>query len=111
MDEVSLLAFTDGQTVRSMPPAQDHKRLLDGDRGPNTGGMGAYAPAPICPPQLVEELLHSVLQPAVDGLRAEGRPFVGVLYAGLMLTPERAACSGIQLPLWRPGNPGSSAPA
>ncbi len=87
-EEVSLLAFTDGVTVKVMPPAQDHKRLLDGDAGPNTGGMGAYAPAPICPPALTEELARTILQPTVDGLRAEGRPFVGVLYAGLMLTPE-----------------------
>ena len=86
--EVSLLAFSDGQAVRPMPPAQDHKTLLDGDRGPNTGGMGAYAPAPICPPALADELTRSVLQPAVDGLREEGNPFVGVLYAGLMLTPD-----------------------
>src|SRR6185369_9254990 len=84
--EVSLLAFSDGVTVRPMPPAQDHKTLLDGDRGPNTGGMGAYAPAPICPPALVAELTRTILQPAIDGLRAESRPFVGVLYAGLMLT-------------------------
>lgn len=84
--EVSLLAFTDGKTVRVMPPAQDHKRQLDGDRGPNTGGMGAYAPAPVCPPELTAEIVRSVLQPAVDGLRAEGRPYVGVLYAGMMLT-------------------------
>lgn len=86
--EVSLLAFSDGATVRPMPPAQDHKNLLDGDRGPNTGGMGAYAPAPICPPALVEDLTRLILQPAVDGLRAEARPFVGVLYAGLMLTGD-----------------------
>ena len=86
--EVSLLAFCDGVSVRPMPPAQDHKNLLDGDRGPNTGGMGAYAPAPICPPEMVAELTRTILQPAVDGLRAEGRPFVGVLYAGLMLTAE-----------------------
>jgi phosphoribosylamine--glycine ligase/phosphoribosylformylglycinamidine cyclo-ligase len=85
-EEVSLLAFTDGTTVKPMPPAQDHKRLLDGDRGPNTGGMGAYAPAPICPPELVNAFTRSVLQPTVDGLRAEGAPFVGVLYAGMMLT-------------------------
>ena len=87
-EEVSLLAFTDGVNVKPMPPAQDHKRLLDGDRGPNTGGMGAYAPAPICPPAMVEELTRSVLQPTVDGLRAEGRPFVGALYAGIMLTSD-----------------------
>ena len=87
-EEVSLLAFTDGHTVRCMPPAQDHKRLLDGDRGSNTGGMGAYAPAPVCPSALVAQLEKAVLQPAVDGLKAEGTPFVGVLYAGLMLTPQ-----------------------
>ncbi len=87
-EEVSLLAFTDGRTLRLLPPAQDHKRLLDGDRGPNTGGMGAYAPAPVCPPELVEEICRTVLQPAVDGLRAEGRPFCGVLYAGMMLTAD-----------------------
>lgn len=86
-EEVSLLAFCDGHTVRAMPPAQDHKRAGEGDTGPNTGGMGAYAPAPVCPPAMVAELTRTVLQPAVDGLRADGRPFVGVLYAGLMLTP------------------------
>ena len=87
-EEVSLLCFCDGRTVTAMPPAQDHKRLLDGDCGPNTGGMGAYAPAPVCPPDLVEEFVRTVLQPTVDGMRAEGRPFIGVLYAGLMLTPD-----------------------
>lgn len=87
-EEVSLLAFTDGVTVKPMPPAQDHKRVFDGDQGPNTGGMGAYAPAPICPPHLVEEFTRAILQPTVDGLRAEGRSFVGVLYAGLMLTTD-----------------------
>jgi phosphoribosylamine--glycine ligase/phosphoribosylformylglycinamidine cyclo-ligase len=87
-EEVSLLAFSDGTRVCAMPPAQDHKRLLDGDCGPNTGGMGAYAPAPVCPPALAQELTQSVLQRAVDGLRADGRPFVGVLYAGFMLTPN-----------------------
>ena len=86
-EEVSLLAFTDGVTVKPMLPAQDHKRLLDGDQGPNTGGMGAFAPAAICPPALVEEFSRDILQPTVDGLRAEGTPFVGALYAGLMLTP------------------------
>lgn len=87
-EEVSVLTFTDGVTVRVMPPAQDHKRLLDGDRGPNTGGMGAYAPAPVASPALIEAVTRTILQPAVDGLRAEGRPFVGVLYAGLMLTKD-----------------------
>jgi len=86
--EVSLLAFCDGKTVKTMLPAQDHKRLLDGDHGPNTGGMGAYAPAPVCTPQILEEATRTVLQAAVDGLRAEGRTYVGVLYAGLMLDPR-----------------------
>lgn len=84
--EVSLMAFTDGETVIPMLPAQDHKRLLDGDSGPNTGGMGAYAPAPIFTSHLMHEAIETVLKPAVNGMRIEGKPFVGVLYAGLMLT-------------------------
>jgi phosphoribosylamine--glycine ligase/phosphoribosylaminoimidazole synthetase len=87
-EEVSLLAFSDGRTVVPMPPAQDHKREGEGDRGRNTGGMGALAPAPVCPPALVQQLTREILQPAVDGLAAEGRPYVGVLYAGLMLTAD-----------------------
>jgi phosphoribosylamine--glycine ligase / phosphoribosylformylglycinamidine cyclo-ligase len=86
--EVSLMAFTDGKTIVPMVSAQDHKRLRDGDEGPNTGGMGAYAPAPIFSAELLEEALESVLKPAVNGLRLEGAPFVGVLYAGLILTPQ-----------------------
>lgn len=84
--EVSLMAFTDGTSVVPMLPAQDHKRLLDGDEGPNTGGMGAYAPAPIFTVEMMYEAIKNVLKPAVNGLRSEGTPFVGVLYAGLMLT-------------------------
>ncbi len=84
--EVSLMAFTDGTSVVPMLPAQDHKRLLDHDEGPNTGGMGAYAPAPIFTADMMNEAIKFVLQPAVDGMRMEGRPFVGVLYAGLILT-------------------------
>lgn len=86
--EVSLMAFTDGRTVLPMLPVQDHKRLLDGDEGPNTGGMGAYAPAPIFTADMMDEALELVLKPTVNGLRREGTPFVGVLYAGLMLTPN-----------------------
>jgi phosphoribosylamine--glycine ligase len=86
--EVSLMAFTDGATIVPMLPAQDHKRLLDGDEGPNTGGMGAYAPAPIFTADMMIEAMELVLKPAVNGLRDEGTPFVGVLYAGLMLTPD-----------------------
>ncbi len=86
--EVSLMAFTDGKTVVPMLPAQDHKRIFDGDQGPNTGGMGAYAPTPIFTVDLMDEALEIVLKPTVSGLRLEGTPFVGVLYAGLMLTPD-----------------------
>ena len=86
--EVSLMAFTDGTTVLPMLPAQDHKRLLDGDEGPNTGGMGAYAPAPIFTSDVMNEAMDRVLKPAVNGLKNEGSPFAGVLYAGLMLTAD-----------------------
>ena len=85
-EEVSLFGFSDGTTVVGMPPAQDHKRAYEGDTGPNTGGMGAYAPAPACPPELAEKLRVEILQRTVDASAAEGRPFVGVLYAGIMLT-------------------------
>jgi phosphoribosylamine--glycine ligase len=86
--EVSVLAFCDGERVAVMPPAQDHKPVFDGDRGPNTGGMGAYAPAPLVSPELLREIIQRILQPAVDGMRLEGTPYVGVLYAGLMITRE-----------------------
>jgi len=82
------LAFTDGKRVTPMVSVQDHKRLLDGDRGPNTGGMGTYAPAPVFTQDLLDEALETILEPAVNGLRLEGTPFVGVLYAGLMLTSD-----------------------
>jgi phosphoribosylaminoimidazole synthetase len=82
------LAFCDGKNSSVMPPAQDHKRLLDNDKGPNTGGMGAYAPAPCLSKNQIESAIKTVLQPTVDGLRSEGLPFVGVLYAGLMLTED-----------------------
>lgn len=85
--EVSVLAFCDGRTIIPLPAAQDHKRIFDGDAGPNTGGMGAYAPAPLVTPVLLDEVMQTILQPTVDGLRREDRPYVGVLYAGLMLTP------------------------
>jgi len=81
-----VLAFCDGHHLIPMLPAQDHKRAFDNDEGPNTGGMGAYVPAPVCPPDLLAQVVETILQPAVDGLRVEGRPYVGVLYAGLMLT-------------------------
>jgi phosphoribosylamine---glycine ligase len=84
--EVSLFAVTDGTTAIPLLPAQDFKRARDGDLGPNTGGMGAYAPLPWIPPGLAERLLDTVIQPAVDALRGRGRPYRGLLYAGLCLT-------------------------
>ena len=84
--EVSLFAICDGTHVLPMQPAQDFKRLGDGDRGPNTGGMGAYTPLPWAPPGLVDDVVARVIQPAVDELRRRGAPFVGLLYAGLALT-------------------------
>ena len=84
--EVSLFAITDGHTVRPLQPAQDFKRVGDGDSGPNTGGMGAYTPLPWAPNDLVAEVAATVLQPTVDELARRGTPFVGLLYAGLALT-------------------------
>ncbi|WP_217141865.1 phosphoribosylamine--glycine ligase [Streptomyces sp. AC627_RSS907] len=84
--EVSLFAITDGETVRPLQPAQDFKRALDGDEGPNTGGMGAYSPLPWADPKLVDEVVDSVLQPTVDEMRRRGTPFSGLLYAGLAIT-------------------------
>jgi phosphoribosylamine--glycine ligase len=84
--EVSLFAITDGRTVLPLLPAQDFKRVGDGDTGPNTGGMGAYTPLPWAPPGLVEEVVERVLQPTVDEMARRGTPFAGLLYAGLALT-------------------------
>ena len=84
--EVSLFGITDGRTVRALQPAQDFKRVGDGDTGPNTGGMGAYTPLPWAPDDLVEEVTQRVLRPTVDEMSRRGTPFSGLLYAGLALT-------------------------
>lgn len=84
--EVSLFGITDGTTIVPLQPAQDFKRVRDGDEGPNTGGMGAYSPLPWAPDQLVAEVTERVLQPVVDVMRRRGTPFIGLLYAGLALT-------------------------
>jgi phosphoribosylamine--glycine ligase len=85
--EVSLFAVCDGVTAVPLLPAQDFKRAHDGDQGPNTGGMGAYAPLPWAPPDLAEQTMARVIQPAVDAMRRRGTPYRGLLYAGLSLTP------------------------
>jgi phosphoribosylamine---glycine ligase len=86
--EVSVLAITDGVTIRPLLPAQDHKRIGEGDTGANTGGMGAYAPAPLVTPELMHRIQQEVLEPAIATLRQRGIDYRGVLYAGLMITPE-----------------------
>ena len=84
-EELTLMAFADGKTVVPMLAAQDHKRLGEGDTGPNTGGMGAYAPAPLATPALRYAIMRDVLHPAIEGLSRVGSPFFGVLYAGIMV--------------------------
>lgn len=84
--EVSVLALSDGNTVVPLIPAQDHKRIFDNDEGPNTGGMGAYAPTPFASEQDLLAIQESILQPVIDGMREQGTPYKGVLYAGLMMT-------------------------
>jgi phosphoribosylamine--glycine ligase/phosphoribosylformylglycinamidine cyclo-ligase len=85
-DEVSILSLSDGHAILSLPPAQDHKRIGDGDTGPNTGGMGTYAPTPVATPELLAELDKTVLQPTIQGMRGDGMQFVGCLFTGFMLT-------------------------
>ena len=87
-EELSVLAITDGRSVLPLIPAQDHKRLLAGDRGPNTGGMGAYAPVSLATDALMRDIVDRIFLPTLGALAARGRPFTGLLYAGLMLTPD-----------------------
>ena len=87
-EEASLLAFTDGRTIRPMISAQDHKRAYDGDRGPNTGGMGTYAPAPVMTPEMTERAVEEILKPTIAAMAKEGRTYRGCLYLGLMVTAD-----------------------
>ena len=87
-EEASLLAFTDGKVIRPMISAQDHKRAFDGDKGPNTGGMGTYAPAPVMTPAMTERAVEEILKPTIAAMAKEGRPYTGCLYLGLMITSE-----------------------
>jgi phosphoribosylamine--glycine ligase len=86
--EASLFALSDGETVIPFGTAQDYKRVFDGDKGPNTGGMGAISPAPVLSPMMAERAMDEIVRPAIAGMRARGTPFRGVLYAGLMVTGE-----------------------
>jgi phosphoribosylamine--glycine ligase len=89
-EEASFLAFSDGERLIPLASSQDHKRVSDGDRGPNTGGMGAYSPAPVVTPRLERRIMDEVMYPAVRGLAAEGTPYRGVLYAGVMIASGKA---------------------
>lgn len=87
-EEASFFALVDGETALPLVTAQDHKRVFDGDQGPNTGGMGAYSPAPVMTPALIEQTMARIIRPTVAAMKAEGMPYKGVLYAGLMITEE-----------------------
>jgi len=84
-EEASFICFTDGKTIIPMPSSQDHKRVFDGDKGPNTGGMGAYSPAPVITPALEEKILRDIMHPTIQALHANGIRYKGVIYAGLMI--------------------------
>ncbi len=88
-EEASVLSISDGTTVKPLVAAQDHKRVFDGDKGPNTGGMGAYAPAPVVTPERMKFIQERVLQPVIDGMKREGIPFKGILYAGVMISGDK----------------------
>lgn len=88
-EEASFLAITDGKTVLPLAPAQDHKAIYDGDTGPNTGGMGAYSPAPLITPELEAGIMETIMKPAVSAMEREGRPYRGVIYAGIMISDGR----------------------
>lgn len=86
--EVSVMAISDGKTIRPLLSSQDHKQALEGDRGPNTGGMGAYCPTEFTPPEVMEEIFSHILRPTIEGFIKDGITYKGVLYAGLMMTPD-----------------------
>ncbi|MCU0813511.1 MAG: phosphoribosylamine--glycine ligase [Burkholderiaceae bacterium] len=87
-EEASFIVLTDGRSVVPLATSQDHKRLLDGDRGPNTGGMGAYSPAPVVTPNVHVKVMHEIVQPTIAGMLRDGMPFTGFLYAGLMIDAQ-----------------------
>ncbi len=87
-EEASFIVMVDGKHVLPLASSQDHKRLLDGDKGPNTGGMGAYSPAPVLTPAIHAKVMREVIQPVVNGMEKEGSPYTGFLYAGLMIKPD-----------------------
>ena len=87
-EEASFFVLSDGKHALPLASAQDHKRVFDGDKGPNTGGMGAYSPAPCVTPEIAEQVMARIIRPTLDGMAKDGHPYKGVLYAGLMITPQ-----------------------
>jgi phosphoribosylamine---glycine ligase len=88
-EEASFIAFTDGKTILPLPTSQDHKAVFDGDKGPNTGGMGAYSPAPVVTEKIADYVMENVMRATIKGMAAEGRPYKGMLYAGLMIDGDK----------------------
>ncbi len=109
--EASYFVLSDGRSFVPMSSAQDHKRIFDGDRGPNTGGMGAFAPSPLLTPALERQVIDRVVSPVIEGMAAEGTPFAGFLYVGLMLTRARAEGHRVQRSVRRSGSAGRAADA
>jgi phosphoribosylamine--glycine ligase len=109
--EMSLLCLTDGERALAMPPVRDYKRAFDGNRGPNTGGMGCYTPLPDATPALVETAMHQIVRPVIREMAQRGTPYRGVLYAGLMIQDAQPSHAGVQLPIRRPRNASADAPA
>jgi phosphoribosylamine--glycine ligase len=87
-EEASFIVMVDGKNILPLATSQDHKRLQDGDQGPNTGGMGAYSPAPVVTPQIHAKVMREIIRPTVEGMAQEGHPYTGFLYAGLMISPD-----------------------
>ncbi len=110
-EEASFFALCDGETAIPLASAQDHKRVVDGDKGPNTGGMGAYSPAPVMTAAMEQRVMDEIVLPTVAALAKAGAPYKGVLFAGLMITGARPAAHRIQCPLRRSGMPGADAAA
>ena len=103
-EEASFFALCDGETAIPLASAQDHKRVGDGDTGPNTGGMGAYSPAPVMTPEMTARTMDEIIVPTVRAMKAMGAPYKGVLFAGLMITERRPEADRIQRPLRRSGD-------
>ncbi len=87
-EEASFIVMVDGKNILALATSQDHKRLLDGDQGPNTGGMGAYSPAPVVTPEIHAKVMREIIRPTVEGMAEDGIPYTGFLYAGLMISPD-----------------------